>query len=252
MHKMKGVVLVGSFPYEDDHLIACSECSFFNTFLFFTNPDFWVSRIDPDLITYSSNLVLLKDYFRRNHDYRRNNHNHKTHIYSISLPLYYADAVVYYTHILESMGDLIPDLIYHGDVFWESVNEADAAITEISVHGDSSIIAIGDSYINSEEIFYKSHSKSSFIDLHACNGGNPVNNNPASAFLFAENSKVLAVSARAGSASYASSMTYAHYLNSTNKVIGDIFLKKYSWANHVLPGYHRRILLGDGTLNLGE
>ncbi|WOG30166.1 hypothetical protein [Endozoicomonas sp. 8E] len=247
IHGMKGVVLVGSFPYEDDHLIACSKCTFFNSFVFSIKPDFWVSRIDPSLVVYIDNLSLLEDYFRRNHEYRRSNYNYQN---LISSPSYaYLDKYSYFIQALKSLGGYMPKLVYNSHDFWEALNESDAAITEISVHGTSSTLSINNQHIDSIDILYRSQLKSSFLDLYSCEGGKPVNGNPASAFLFAQNSKVLAVSARSAFSS-SLSQVYAHYLNSISGGVGDIFLENYSWANHAMPHYNGRILLGDGTLKL--
>lgn len=244
---MKGVILVGSFPYEDDHLIACNKCTFFNSFVFSIKPDFWVSRIDPNLVAYIDNLSLLEDYFRRNHKYRRNNYNYQN---LISSPTYhYLDTFSYFTQALQSLGSYMPKLVYNLHDFWEAVNEPDAAITEICVHGSRSTLSINNQHIHSVDILNRSQLKSSFVDLYSCEGGKPVNGNPASAFLFAQNSKVLAVSARSG-LSGSPSMVYSHYLNSIIGGIGDIFLENYSWANHAIPNSNGRILLGDGTLKL--
>ncbi|WP_422136195.1 hypothetical protein [Endozoicomonas sp. ALD040] len=249
IQKMKGVVLIGNFPYEDDHLISCSECTFANSFFFSIKPDFWVSRIDPSLVTNLDNVALLKNYFKRNHEYRKSNYYWNNHINAISSIESYHDTINYYIHALYSLGSYLPNVVYSTDDFWKAVNESNATITEINVHGNRDLISVNNQIIKAEEILYNSHSKSRFIDLYSCYGGFPDKNNIASAFLFSPFSRVLAVSARSDLASI-NSQVHAHYVNSMNVVIGESFIKNYSWANHALPYYNGRILLGDGTLKL--
>lgn len=113
---MKGVVLIGNFPYEDDHLISCSECTFANSF-FLDKTRFWVSRIDPSLITNLNNVPLLKNYFKRNHEYRKSNYYRNNHINAISSITSYRDTYNYYLHALYSLGSYLPNIVYSTDDF---------------------------------------------------------------------------------------------------------------------------------------
>ncbi len=240
------MVLIGSYPYIDDHILACSECSFSESFLHPIKPDFWVSRIDPSLIDHENDHELIRDYFKRNHQYRKSDSNHRFFISSHS---YYFDYYNYFVTALITLGRMIPSLAHSSNEFWAKINRTDASVTEIDLHGTCYTLSVNGSAVFASEIMKKSSSKSRFIDLYSCHGGTPNKHNPASAFLFAKQSKVLSVLARTG-VNAASSEIRSHSINETHQVVGDIFLSNYSWTNHVLESHKGRILLGDGTLRI--
>ncbi|MGI9281308.1 MAG: hypothetical protein ACR2PX_17000 [Endozoicomonas sp.] len=144
---------------------------------------------------------------------------------------------------------MIPSLAHSSNEFWDKINSSDASITEIDLHGSSYSISVNGSSVFASEILKTSSSNSRFIDLYSCHGGTPNKLNPASAFLFARQSKVLSVLARTGINAVASEIR-SHSSNVTHQVVGDIFLGNYSWVNHALEGHDGRILLGDGTLRI--
>ena len=145
---------------------------------------------------------------------------------------------------------MIPSLAHSSSDFWDKINNADASITEVNLHGSRYSISVNGSSLLASEILEKSSSNSRFIDLYACYAGTPNKYNLASAFLFAKQSKVLSVLARTSGAYAGASEIRSHSANATHQLVGDIFLGNYSWVNHAFEGFSGQILLGDGTLRI--
>lgn len=257
-----GVVLIGSFPYTDDPSLGNLN-PFFNR-LFGGRVDFWISRIDPELVESKNKIdsvTLIKQYFSKNHNYRKKfKYENRTTVISDSS---YVEQIINNSIYLLSPDNTKVVSVSDKDSFLYQNHVSDSLLTEIRLHGNEKCLkADGVTCITATDLIFEFDSKSKLIDLQSCYGGSPNIGNIASALLFSAKSKVLSVLARPGLAWTVDTLVDRN-CSSSEQTAGDVFIshnlswfhiyeKMASYLHYYLlfNSYDSRILLGDGTIQL--
>ena len=209
-HYMQGVILIGSFAYvdgyQDDRHLADENFSPNNDWLtvFRKNrPRFWVSRIDSDKLQVDHKTPLqdlelqnhwIRDYLDRNSRFRRclecvvDADGAYQYVYSK-----YKAYDFIYTSPLELNPKVDAIGVTKPEEFFHFLNNSKSYTSLLMAHGSNDSIALTEGWLDMMAIVRDSHAFSRVLILNSCSVGAPVMKNPASAFLFAPDSKTLAV-----------------------------------------------------------
>lgn len=263
-HNMNGIILIGSFPFEDDPDYANIK-PILNR-MYGGALDFWISRIDSRLLNISniSEVELLKSYFEKNHRYRKNTDSNSNSATFISDR--YSGNFIGSAMSLYSFGSINYLITPNADDFFNQTDSVYSFLSMLDFHGSDGLIAISDSAITSLHLYNRFSSKSKFIDLFSCKGGSYKQGSVAAHLLFSPKSHVLAVLARPKLAwspdAYINSLGNLH-----QRTVGDVFIyHNLSWfflyetAASFLPRLifnneeylDSRVLFGDGTISILE
>ncbi len=264
-HNMKGVVLIGSFPYTKDPSKAHINPAFSS--ITGNKIDFWVSRIDVELLS-SFGLIdppfkdikasLLKNYFKKNHAFR-NSSDYSKKVKTITDNTIFQTVTNYWAYIF-SLGENEIESVHDTQSFFEKAHNDSAITTQLIFHGNKKSISISKTdFIHSLSFILDFESKSKFINLFSCFGGVPYKGNTATSILFSKNSRVLAVMAKPWS-SEAIYWIDDYQFPYTEKTVGDVLIANtlFRSASYELMTYYGftpgsnyiPVLLGDGTLSL--
>ena len=260
-HQMQGLILIGSYPYTDgasDDLsltYSSSWKSYFPFSLISYHSQFWISRIDPKLVVASSKYHpersftnqnnLIKSYLKRNdkfrslikqeeqrfRKYKYIFSNSKWHDFLFTAPVY-----------------LIPDndvaFVHDEDEFFSLINHQGAYFNMVIAHGNCSYIQLANGIITAQKIFKKYTSSSRLLVLNSCSTGCDHPGSPAGAFLFAPNSRTLAVIAPQKPLAF---LSYLESLNNDSAAInaGLTFLRKSALSLNTLTSTILTIGLSD-------